>query len=87
MREIPYTVIQTHAADGRPMTLAYSILVSGGDSEPEHYGVKIVERNSGGHAQALDLTMDAKRVYDLLDKLSRNTVTPTGLMDVLADWL
>ena len=28
----------------------------------------------------------SERAFDLLDKLARNTVTPTGLPDVLADW-
>lgn len=87
MRETTYTMKKAHAGNGTPLVLTYSVLVSSNDNGPKRYGVKIVEKNSNSSAQALDLTTDAKRVYSLLDKLSRNTVTPTGLMDVLNDWL
>lgn len=87
MREIPYTSKLAHTEDGRPLALDYYILVSGGDSEPEQYGVKIVEKNGGSQSLDFDLTTDIKRIYDLVDKLSRNSVTPTGVTDVLSDWL
>lgn len=86
MREIPYTSKLAHAEDGRPLALNYSILVSG-EGESERYGVRVTEQNSGGQAMAFDLSSDIRRIYELMDKLSRNSVTPTGLMDVLADWL
>ena len=85
MRDISYTSKLTHAEDGRPLALNYYILVNEG--EPERYGVKIIERNSGEQALAFDLTTEAERIYTLLDNLSQNNVTPTSLMDVLADWL
>lgn len=85
MRDISYTSKLAHAEDGRPLALDYYILVN--ESEPEQYGVKIIEKNSGGQALAFDLTTEAQRIYTLVDKLSRNNVTPTSLMDVLADWL
>ena len=85
MRDISYTSKLTHAEDGRPLALNYYILVNEG--EPERYGVKIIERNSGEQALAFDLTTEAERIYTLVDSLSRNSVTPTSLMDVLADWL
>lgn len=87
MREIPHIMKKARTQEGKALVLAYSILVSGGEGELEHYGVKVEEKGSGDCAQVLDVTMDAKSIYGLLDKLSRNTVTPTGLMDVLADWL
>ena len=87
MRETSYTMKKAYAENGTPLALTYSVLVSDGDNELKHYGVKIVEENSGSHAQALDLTTDAEQIHSLLDKLSRNTVTPAGLMDILADWL
>ena len=48
------------------------------------YGVKV--RSNYDDAVAPDLTERSERAFDLLDKLARNTVTPTGLPDVLADW-
>lgn len=85
MRDISYTSKLAHTEDGRPLALDYYILVNEG--EPEQYGVKIIEKNSGAQALAFDLTTEAQRIYALMDKLSRNSVTPTSLMDVLADWL
>lgn len=87
MREILYTSKLAYTEDREPLALDYSILVSGGDNEPEQYGAKIVEKNSGGQALAFKLTVSVERIYDLMDKLSRNSVTPTGLEDVLSDWL
>lgn len=85
MRDISYTSKLTHSEAGKPLALDYYILVNEG--EPEQYGVKIIERNSGEQALAFDLSTDAHRIYELADKLSRNSVTPTTLMDVVADWL
>ncbi len=86
MREIKYREITTHAEDGRPLSLSYLVLVDK-SKQPERYGVKVVEGNSGEVAQAPDLTTDTKRIYDLVDKLAKNAVTPTSLADIVADWL
>ena len=48
------------------------------------YGVKV--RSNYDDAVATDLSERSERAFDLLDKLARNTVTPTGLPDVLVDW-
>lgn len=85
MRDICYISKQAHTEDGRPLALNYYILVS--DNAPERYGVKVIEKNSGEQAMAFDLTTEAKRICVLVDKLSQNSVTPAGLMDVLDDWL
>lgn len=87
MREISYATRQVKGCNGQPLVLAYSLLVTGAADEPEHYGVRIEEQVSGSLTQVLDLTTQAKRIYDLLDKLVRNAVTPIGLRDVLEDWL
>ena len=87
MREIPYTSKLAHTEDGRPLALDYYILVNGGGSEPEQYWVKIIEKNSGAQSLDFDLTTDINRIYNLIEQLSRNSVTPTGMDDVLADWL
>lgn len=85
MRDISYTSKLTHAEDGRPLALDYYIIAN--DGEPGRYGVKIIEKNSGEQALAFDLTTKADRICALMDQLSRNSVTPASLMDVLADWL
>ncbi len=86
MREIKYREITTHAEDGRPLSLSYLVLVDK-SKQPERYGVKVVEGNSGKATQALDLTTDTEHIYDLVDKLAKNAVTPTSLADIVADWL
>ena len=85
MRDVSYTSKLTHSEAGKPLALDYYVLINEGT--PEQYGVKIIEKNSGEQALAFDLTADAQRIYILVDQLSRNSVTPTSLMDVLADWL
>ena len=85
MRDVSYTSKLTHSEAGKPLALDYYILIN--EDTPEQYGVKIIEKNSGEQALAFDLTTDAQRIYTLVDQLSRNSVTPTSLMDVLADWL
>ncbi len=86
MREIKYREITTHAEDGRPLSLSYLVLVDK-SKRPERYGVKVVEGNSGEAAQVLELTTDTMRIYDMVDKLAKNAVTPTSLADIAADWL
>ena len=87
MREIPYTSKLAHAEDGKTLALDYSILASTGNCEFEQYGVKITEKNSGEQAMAFNLTTSTRRIYELMDKLTQGSVTPTGLEDVLADWI
>lgn len=38
-------------------------------------------------AMAFNLTTSIRRIYDLMDKLTQNSVTPAGLEDILSDWL
>ena len=87
MRDIPYTSKLTHTEDGKPLALDYYILVSGGGSEPEQYGVKIIEKDSGAQSLDFDLTSSMEKICGLMEQLSRNSVTPTSVDDVLADWL
>lgn len=85
MREIKYIEVKTHDEHNRPLLLSYSVLV---DKlyQQERYGVKVTNKNSGEIALALDLTTETKPIYNLLEKLAKNTVTPTTLADVVADW-
>lgn len=85
MREIKHIEVQTHGEHHQPLLLSYSILVDK-FYQQERYGVKVTNKNSGEIALALDLATEAKPVYDLLEKLAKNTVTPTALADVVADW-
>ena len=85
MKDIPYTSKLDHAEDGRPLALDYFILVR--DGEPEQYGIKVIEKNSGAQSLAFDLTTEPERIYTLADKLSRNSVTPATLLDIVDDWL
>lgn len=87
MREITYAAKQVKTDVGGLLALTYSIIVDSGEDGPESYGVKIDELNGDTHAMIPGLTVSRERIEDLMDKLSRNTVTPTALMDVLADWL
>lgn len=87
MREIPYTSKLAYTENGEPLALDYYILVSGGDCAPEQYGVKIIEENSGAQSLDFNLTTSIERIYELMELLSRNSVTPTGIDAVLADWL
>lgn len=84
MREILYKKRQTHTENGQPLDLSYFVLMNKGTDGRNRYGVKA--RSNDDEAVALDLSERSERVFDLLDKLARNTVTPTGLPDVLADW-
>lgn len=87
MRDILYTSKLVHTDARKTLALDYYILVSGEDSEPEQYGVKIIESNSGAQSLDFNLTTSMERIYDLVEQLSRNDVTPAGVSDVLADWL
>lgn len=82
MREIPYTSKLAYTDDKQPLALDYFILAT--DSEPERYGVKILEKNSGEQAMTLNVTMSVERIYDLMDKLSWNSITPTCLTNMLS---
>ena len=70
-----------------PFTITYLILIETLAWDLEQYGVKIVENNSRKFAAVSGITISAERISMLVDLLIRGTVTPTGLLDVLADWL
>lgn len=52
----------------------------------ENYGVRIAEED-GGEASVAAITTSAARIDELLTLLVDNRVGPTGLADVVADWL
>lgn len=76
-------------AEGRLREYGYFILVGEkcvGSFSCEAYGVMIRE-TTGESAAVPDITVSAARIEDLITRLIRNTVTPTALADVVADWL
>lgn len=87
MRELPITTRTIQKEDNQSLTLQYIILVEETTDGLEHYGVKITEVSTAASASASDLTMSVQKIYELVETLANATVTPTGLMDVLADWL
>lgn len=52
----------------------------------ENYGVRIEEEH-GDVACVPGITTNAKRIDELMTLLVDNQVGPTGLADVVADWL
>ena len=67
-----------------PLILEYYLLVSPLAEDLEIYGVKIVERRSGVAAIAPGLTTSGRKILHLI---SKGTVTPTSLADIVEDWL
>lgn len=87
MRELPITTCATRMEGSRRITLQYMILVEETPEGLESYGVKVTELETGESTSALKLTTCVPIIYGLVEKLAEHTVTPIGLMDVLADWL
>ena len=87
MRELLITTRTAQTEDGRRLTLQYIILVEETPEGPENYGIRITEAESGGSTAAPGVTMSVEKIYSLIETLASNTVTPSSLMDVLADWL
>ncbi len=74
---------------GKQREYIYSVVIGErrlGGFSCEDYGVKIAE-TGGAEAMAPDLTTSVSRIDELMDLLTRNTVTPVTLADVVSDWL
>lgn len=71
-----------------PIELCYC-LVQEETPEGMQYGVEIRARTpeEQTHARVEKLTTCRARAEQFLAQLRRGTVTPTGLMDVVQDWL
>lgn len=52
----------------------------------ENYGIRI-EEEQGDSACVPGITTSAKRIDELMTLLVDNQVGPTGLIDVVSDWL
>lgn len=85
-------IVDTRELQGETSTYryTYSILVDEMDVGRfccESYGVKIRDERSGQTAVVAHVTTSIPRIDELMELLIRNGVTPTGLRDVIDDWL
>lgn len=90
MQELIVDTQNITGQSGRLYRYTYSILVDEmdvGRFACESYGVKIRDELSGHTAAVTHITTSIPRIDELMDLLIRNEVTPTGLQDVLDDWL
>lgn len=87
MRELPTPTLTIYTGETRRLILQYIILVDETPEGLERYGAKITETETGDKVLVRDLTTSVKTISALIKMLEVNSVTPTGLMDVLADWL
>lgn len=90
MRELFVGSRTTAGEDGQPHRFEYYVLIGqmevGGHFACESYGVKV--REAGGETAAIpDLTVNTERIDSLIELLTRNTVGPAGVRDVVDDWL
>ena len=90
MRELYADSKSIAGEDGVPRQFSYYILIDEMDINRrfacESYGIKVSER--GGDSTSIpDITVDIKRIDELLNLLVRNAVGPASLSDVVADWL
>ena len=77
---------QIPAESGNLLVLQYFLLKEWTPSGKQKFGVMIQERNSGEKALAANLSTSAAQIFRLIRRLADCTVTPTALIDVLADW-
>ena len=85
--------VQTRTVEGEDGTshhFDYFVVVGemevGGRFACESYGVKVAEPG-GDTATIPNLTVSVSRIDALMDLLVRNSVGPTGVGDVVQDWL
>ena len=77
---------QIPAESGNLLVLQYFLLKEWTPSGKQKFGVMIQERNSGEKALAANLSTSAAQIFRLIRRSADCTVTPTALIDVLADW-
>lgn len=83
-------VRNTRTWTGKKLHLEYylvSCAVMGGCAES--YGVEIRASSESGtdYAGIENITMTGTKILELIDLLAAGTVTPTGLADVVQDWI
>lgn len=92
MREMLVGTCDAQGEGGQTRRPKYYVLigemeVSGGFA-CESYGVKIMDADDPGEAVSVpNITTSVSRIDELMELLTRNSVTPEGLGDILSDWL
>ena len=76
---------QILAENGDLLVLQYFLLKGETPSGKRKFGVMIRERNSGEKTLVPNLSTSVVQVFRLIRRLADCTVTPTALVDVLAD--
>lgn len=92
MRELLVNTLQGENGEGTVLSFDYYILIDqmevNGGFVCESYGIKVSQRGGdGARAEIPNITSSVSRIDELVDLLTRNFVTPSTLMDVVADWL
>ncbi len=92
MRELLIGTRDERKEDGEACRFAYYILVGemavNETFSCEGYGVKIVDLECPEEEVSIpNITISAARIDELMELLTRNSVTPAGLKDVIDDWL
>lgn len=77
---------QIAAENGDLLILQYFLLKEEALSGKRKFGVMIQEQTSGEKTLAPNLGTSATQIFRLIRRLADCTVTPTALVDVLADW-
>ena len=72
------------AREPEPLLIRYYLLEEARGKELL-YGIKVVEETTQAAAVAPGLTRDKQYASEMIIRLARGSVTPTGLADVLAD--
>ena len=89
MRELKLDTRSCLDEQGTLHIFHYFVLIELSDlfgSCTEQYGIRITEEH-GDTASIANITSDSTRIHTLLTLLSEHCVGPTGLADVVADWL
>lgn len=86
MKEKLITNLQITREPGPPLSIRYYLLEEDRGSK-KLYGIKVVEEPTQAAAIAPGLTRNKRYASELIIRLARGNVTPTGLADALADLL
>ena len=90
MRELLAEDRRETGEDGLERRYRYYVLVGEmplGGLACESYGVKVAQRGGTEAAEIPNVTTSVARIDELLERLTRNFVTPSTLRDVVEDWL
>ena len=94
MREFQVATRALEGPDGTRRALRYFVLVediqAAGRFLYESYGVRVTlsgSRSAPPESRSIhNVTLSARRIDELLERLVGGAVTPAALMDVLSDW-